>query len=60
MNYMGYYQEYDYSYAQMNQSINQGALHYYDQYNTGYQNNTFNFNYAYSNNNFNVIYEEGD
>jgi hypothetical protein len=44
----------------MNQGMNQGALHYYDQYNPGYQNNTFNFNYAYSNNNFNVIYEEGD
>lgn len=70
MNYMGYYQEYDYSYSQP--VSQQGAFHLYDPFSVSpsYQNNTFNFNSFGSSNNyanfnpntnsFNVIYEEGD
>lgn len=60
MNYMGYYQEYDYTYPQT-MSQNPG-FNYYDTYNNGCGNSGFVFNNSNSSNNssYNAVYEEGD
>lgn len=59
VNYMGYYQEYDYTYPQ---PVNQNpAFNIYDPFSLNYQNSSNNSNSLnLSPNSFNFIYQEGD